>query len=111
MKYLTVQEVAFGGEAGDFEERLTALMDALLDLEDADGAVTDPDVAATLAGLRADVQMTIEAADPAAAAVQALATLRAAIHAMGDATPGWETRTAVMHVAPAEAADRLLAPC
>jgi hypothetical protein len=50
----------------------------------------------------------VDADDPAGAMVKALATLRAAIHAIGDATPGWETKTAVMHVAPANAADRLL---
>jgi hypothetical protein len=52
--------------------------------------------------------MIVDAEDPAVAMVKALATLRAAIHALGDATPGWETATAVMHVAPANAADRLL---
>jgi hypothetical protein len=40
--------------------------------------------------------------------VKALATVRAAIDAIGDATSGWETTTAVMHVAPANAANRLL---
>ena len=53
--------------------------------------------------------MIVEAADPAAAMVKALATLRAAIYALGDATPGWETTSAVMHAAPAEAPERLLA--
>jgi hypothetical protein len=84
-------------------------MEALLDLEAVDDAITDPDLAADLSTGRVDIQMIIDAADPAEAMVKALATVRAAIHAIGDATPGWETATAVMHVAPANAADRLLA--
>lgn len=108
MKYLTVQEIKCVGPAS-CEPRLDPLMEALLDLEEADAAITDPDIAADLSTGCVDVQMTVDAADPAAAMVRALATLRAAIHAIGDATPGWETATAVMHVAPADAADRLLA--
>ena len=85
------------------------MMDALLDLEEADTAIEDPDIAADVSTGGVDVQMIIEADDPALAMVKAFATLRAAIHAIGDATPGWETSSAVMHVAPADAADRLLA--
>jgi hypothetical protein len=107
MKYLTVQEVQYVGPA-TCEPRLELLMDALLDLEEADATVTDPDLAADIATGRVDVQMIVDADDPAAAMVKALATLRAAIHAIGDATPGWETATAVMHVAPADAGYRLL---
>ncbi|HEY1702050.1 MAG TPA: hypothetical protein VGG75_20275 [Trebonia sp.] len=109
MKYLTVQEIQYLG-SGSCGTRLEPLMDALLDLEDADSSIMDPDLAANVSTGHADVQMTVEAEDPAAAIVKALATLRSAIHAVGDATPGWETSTAVMHVAPADSADRLLAP-
>lgn len=108
MKYLTVQDIQCVGPAS-CEPRLDPLMEALLDLEEADEAITDPDLAADLSTGRVDVQMIVEADDPAAAMVKALATLRAAIHAIGDATPGWETSTAVMHVAPVGAEDRLLA--
>lgn len=108
MKYLTVQEVQCVGSAS-CEPRLDPLMEALLNLEEADAAIADPDLAADLGTGCVDVQMIVEAADPAAAMVKALATLRAAIHAIGYATPGWETSTAVMHVAPVGAADRLLA--
>jgi len=109
MKYLTVQQVEYGGSS-DFEGRVDALMIALLDLEAADPAIEDPDLSAKLQARRADVQMIVEASDPAQAMVKAHATLRAAIHAIGDATPGWETTAAVMHVAPADTPDRLLAP-
>ena len=108
MKYLTVQQVTCHGDT-PCADRLDPLMEALLDLEMADAAIEDPDIAAEVTTGRVDVQMTIEAEDPAVAMVKALATLRAAIHAIGDATPGWETNTAVMHVAPADSPDRLLA--
>lgn len=108
MKYLTVQEIQYVGP-GTCEPRLEPLMDALLDLEEADETIMDPDLAANVSTSRVDVQMTVDAEDPAVAIGKALATLRTAIHAIGDATPGWETSTAVMHVAPADAADRLLA--
>ncbi len=108
MRYLTVQEVTCA-DPGSFKDRLDPLMEALLRLEAADSTVDDPDLAADLSMCRVDVQMIVEAADPAAAMVKALATLRAAIHAIGDVTPGWETTSAVMHAAPAEAPERLLA--
>ena len=107
MKYVTVQQVKCIG-LQSCASRLEPLMDALLDLEEADAAVEDPDIAADVSNGHVDVQMIIDADDPAQAMVKALATLRAAIHAIGDATPGWETASAVMHVAPADAADRLL---
>ena len=107
MKYLTVQQVKCIG-LQSCASRLEPLMDALLDLEEADAAVEDPDIAADFSNGHVDVQMIIDADDPAQAMVKALATLRAAIHAIGDATPGWETASAVMHVAPADAGDRLL---
>lgn len=108
MKYLTIQEIQCVGP-GSCEQRIDPLMEALLDLEAVDDAITDPDLAADISTGRVDIQMLVDAADPAEAMVKALAALRAAIHAIGDATPGWETTTAMMHVAPAHAADRLLA--
>ncbi|MFI7113932.1 hypothetical protein ACIBK9_46980 [Nonomuraea sp. NPDC050227] len=109
MKYMTIQEVQCIGDLTGFDERLNDLMNALLDLEDTDSAVEDPDLAATITDGVVDVQMIVEADDPADAMVKALCFLRSAIHSIGDATPGWETQRAVMHVAPADATDRLLA--
>lgn len=108
MKYLTVEEIQYVGP-GTCESRLEPMMDALLELEESDEAIMDPDLAADVHTGRVDFQMTVDAEDPAAAIGKAVATLRAAIHAIGDATPGWETSTAILHVAPADAADRLLA--
>jgi len=107
MKYLTVAEVRFIGDLSTFQDRVCALEDALLDLEDVDSAITDPDIAADLIACRVDVQINVIAEDPAEAATKALCTIRTAIHAIGDATPGWETASAVMHVAPADSTDRL----
>jgi hypothetical protein len=107
MKYMTVQQVRYGGDLERFDERLDELMNALLDLEDMDPAIEDPDLAATLTTGIVDVQMVTEADDPAEAMVKALCFLRSALHSIGDATPGWETQRAVMHVAPADDTDRL----
>jgi hypothetical protein len=107
MKYLTIQEIHCVGP-GPREQRIDPLTEALLDLEAVDDAITDPDLAADLSTGRVDIQMIVDAGDPAEAMVKALAAVRAAIHVIGDATSGWETTTAVMHVAPANAADRLL---
>jgi hypothetical protein len=84
-------------------------MSALLDLEAADPAVSDPDVTADIGTGYVDVELTVEAADQVAAMSRAIATLRAAIRATGNAARGWETSGAVMHVAPDDAADILLA--
>jgi hypothetical protein len=101
VKYLTVQEVVCT-VPGTFGARLDPLMEALLSLEASDSAIEDPDLSADLGTGRVDVEMTVEAADPAAAMVKALAILRAALQAVADLTPGWETTSAVMHAAPAE---------
>jgi hypothetical protein len=108
VKYLTVLEVTCT-DAAAFGVRLDPLMEALLGLEAADSAVEDPDLAADLGTGRVDVQMTVEAPDPAAAMVKALATLRAAIHAIGGIGSGWETTSAIVHAASAEVPG-LLAP-
>ena len=100
-QYFTVQQVKCTGPDG-CESRLEPLMDALLDLEDADETITDPDIAADTSVGRVDVQMTVEAADTLEAAVKARTVLRSAIHAIGDSTPGWETATATLHVTPVE---------
>ena len=108
MRYLTLQEIRYLGSTS-CGPRLAPLMSALLDLEAADPSVVDPDLSADIVSGHVEVQMVIEAGDPAEAMVRALATLRSAIHAIGDATPGWETEAAIMHVAPEDAAESLLA--
>ncbi len=109
MKYLTIQQTQYTGPIELFESRLEELADALYDLEDSDPAIHDPDLAARMSDGYVDVQMIVEAEDPAEAMTKALCALRVAIHAIGDATPGWETARAVMHAAPADESDRLFA--
>jgi hypothetical protein len=83
-------------------------MEALLCAEDSNPAIIEPDITADISSGDVEVRMTIVADDPVAAMSVAVATLRVAISATGDAASGWETAASVMHVAPADAADSLL---
>ena len=91
IKYLTIQEIHCVGP-DSFEQRVDPLTEALLDLEAVDDAITDPDLAADLATGCVDIQMIVDAGDPAEAMVKALVTVRGAIDAIGDATSGWRPR-------------------
>lgn len=91
------------------EARFDALADALYELDAKDPAVSDADLGASLTDSKATVSMTVDAADQAEAATKALCTTRAAIHAIGDATPGWETANGTLVVAPADATGRVYA--
>jgi len=75
-------------------------------VENGDDTITDADIAGTLSTGDVDVQMIVKALDPAEAAAKALGAVRAAVHAVGDATPGWETAGGMMRIAPAEASER-----
>ncbi len=106
MRFVTIQEIHLGPSSCG--PRLAPLMTALLDLEAADDSVTDPDLTADITTGYVEVELTVEAEDAIGAITKAVTTLRAAIHAIGDATPGWETATAAMHVTPEDTADTLL---
>lgn len=108
MKFCTEIEVGATGPVD--EDRFDALADALHDLDASDPAIEEARLGASLAGGRATVSMTVDASDPADAGTRVLCAVRAAIHAIGDATPGWETARGVMRIAPADASDRLYAP-
>jgi hypothetical protein len=107
MQWMTVQEVRFSG-AAYCGPCLAPLMEALLCAEDSNPAVIEPDISADISSGDVEVRMTIVADDPVAAMSVAFVTLRAAISATGGGS-GWEAAASVMHVAPADAADRLLA--
>jgi hypothetical protein len=107
VRYLTTQEIRYVG-AASCGPRLAPLMSALLDLETADPAVSDPDITADIGSGWVDVEIMVDAADQVAAMSRAIATLRAAIHATADAPLSWETATAAIHIAPADASDGLL---
>jgi len=106
MRYTTIQEIHVLGPSS-CGPRLAPLMAALLDLE-ADGSVMDPDLTADITSGVVDVELTVEATEPISALTKAAAALRAAIAAVGEGTPDWETATAAMHVAPEDSADSLL---
>ena len=107
MEWMTVQEVRFSG-AVYCGPCLAPLMEALLCAEDSNPAIIEPDITADISSGDVEVRMTIVADDPVAAMSAAIAALRTAISAAGEAAAGWETATSVMHVAPADAADSLL---
>ncbi len=86
MRFLSEQSIVFLGDLKDFDERTDRLQEALLDLD----AVADPDLVANLTTGEVEVSMVVEAPDYPAAVQKATADLRAAIHTIGDATPGWE---------------------
>jgi hypothetical protein len=88
LKYLTIQEIQCVGP-DSCEEHIDTLMGALLDLEAVGDAITDPDLAVDLSTGCVDVQMIVDAEDPDVAMAKTLATLRAAIHMIGHAAPGW----------------------
>jgi hypothetical protein len=106
-EYLVIQEISYGGHLSD--ARLTKLTDALLDVENGDEAIMNADIAGKLSTGDVDVQMIVKARDPAEAATKALGAVRAAVHAVGDATTGWETAGGMMRIAPAEASERRFA--
>ena len=107
MRYLTTQEIRYVG-AASCGPRLAPLMEALLAIEEADHAVSDPDVTADISSGFVDVEITVDADDPVAAVGKALATLRSAVHAAEKAASDWETETAVIHIAPADPSGALL---
>jgi hypothetical protein len=89
MEWMTVQDVRFAGSAlcGTC---LGPLMEALLGAEEASPAIIDPDVTADISSGDVEVRMTVLADDPVAAMSTAIATLREAVSATGDAAPAWE---------------------
>lgn len=102
MRFATLQRVKCITEVtpADFNAHLEEVMTELSKLEKA--GVNDIDVGANLATRRVDVSMWVEAADQAEAVWRSLATLRAALHAVGAATHGWDTAGAEVEVRPDE---------
>jgi hypothetical protein len=101
---LTTQEIRYVG-AASCGPRLAPLLEALLAIEETDHSISDPDITADIGSGFVDVEITVDAEDPVAAVGKAHATLRAAVHAVEGTTPDWETATAAIHIAPADASD------
>lgn len=86
VRYLTVVELAVTGATDDLPAHVMEIADALHDLHD----IVDPDLDGSFTQGTLDVSMIIEANDLTDAVKRSLAAVRAAIHAAGGATPGWE---------------------
>lgn len=79
-----------GNSRTELEEHADAVMDALLDLELDDGTFRDPSVGVVHSERRVDVDLYVDALDVIGAAAGYLTAVRAAIHAAGGGTPGWD---------------------
>jgi hypothetical protein len=90
VKYRAEMSVLFTGELALLDGRTDQLMDQLLDIEESDSAIEDPDLTATLSTGIVQISMFIEADDLPDAGQKLVSTVRHAIHAIGDGTPGWE---------------------
>jgi hypothetical protein len=74
----------------DLFEGVDKLAEALSDLEECDKSLLDSSLSADKGEGRVIVEVTVDAATLGAAVDKALGSVRAAIHAIGDGTPGWE---------------------
>jgi hypothetical protein len=90
VKYRAEMTVLFTGDLALLDDRTDQLMDHLLAIEEAQPYVEDPDLTATLSTGIVQVSMFIDADDLPDAGQKLVATVRHAIHAIGDGTPGWE---------------------
>jgi len=102
MKWQT--EMQLRGSSLLDDRRFDALADSLAELDEADSAVEDTDLTGSLADGWVIVAMVVTTDDPAEAIRKTVATVRAAIQKIGDATPGWEriTDLAPLAVRPAD---------
>lgn len=80
--------------AADNPDRLEAsidqIMEELVRLAKVDPCISDPSIGAELATGEVEFTLTVDAAEQDFVKV-AVTTIRAAIHAAGEATPGWPT--------------------
>lgn len=86
MKFQTTHHLRFGGPVDLLDERADQLLEALEDMAD----VEDVDLAANLATGEVDLTFVVSASDYADVGLKAVCAVRAAIHQIGDGTPGWE---------------------
>jgi hypothetical protein len=98
--YLIGTQFAVPGDGSleEFERRVDALMAALLDLEQGDEHIVDPDLSADVVAGTVDVELTVRAESLVAAVIKQLTVVRAAIHQAGGGVPGWEQVIDVVRV-------------
>jgi hypothetical protein len=94
MMWNAEMRVSFGSSVDD--DRFDALTDAVAHIEDADPAIEDADLTASLAEGWISVSMVIDAGDLESAGQKLIATVRAALHKIGGETPGWESLAALV---------------
>lgn len=94
--YLIGTQFAAPGDSSreEFERRIDALMAALLDLEQGDEQIMDPDLSADVVARTLGVELTVQAESLVAAVIKQLTVVRAAIHHTG----GWEQAIADVRV-------------
>lgn len=85
---VTVEIAAIGVADSDVEGILDTLAEYVHELH----GVDDPDLGANLGKRRFDISMYVDAPDQIQAAIAALEAARAAIHASGGGTAGWDER-------------------
>lgn len=76
--------------AGEVLAHLSDVIDALEEIEETDAAILQCDLHADLGSGRIEIDVAVDAEDGLAASVLGLSGIRAAIHAAGGSTPGWE---------------------
>ncbi|WP_030176931.1 hypothetical protein [Spirillospora albida] len=86
-------------EVDDMEFPVEQFLVALANLEDSDPAIEDVDITATLATGDILITMCVQADDLAEAGQKLVATVRSALHEIGDGTAGWEQIARDIHEA------------
>ena len=84
-------------KVGDMDARLDQFLEALTALEDADPQVSDIDLTATISTGEVSITMYIDTEEIGEASQKLIATVRAALHKIGESTPGWEIMARAIH--------------
>jgi hypothetical protein len=72
-----------------FQLRAETLIEELMSIEVRDDEISDSSIAGDAGSGAITIELLVFTEDPLHAIMKALTTIRAAIHAAGDATPGW----------------------
>lgn len=78
-------------------ERAEAVMAELVELSE-DGSILDSAVSSDSERAIVDIEVTVNATDLDDGIARSMAAMRTAIHAVGDATPGWPSHKDVMEM-------------
>jgi hypothetical protein len=94
-------------DTSQFDALLDRFYRELLAIEEREGTIVDPDLAASLRDLTASVEMLVDADDPVTANLCALTAIRTALHTVEVGTPGWELAIASITAETRSAGDML----